>query len=210
VTGDPISAGFITSLARPGRNVTGVAIMQTELSGKRLELLTQAVPTARRIAIFANPGNPSTKGMVQETDSRASSLGVQLLRFEATDADRFDDVLAESISKRPEALMVLGDPIFSMNSRRLVDAVARHRLPAMWEWRDFVEDGGLMAYAPRLDDLIRRAALYVDKVLKGANPGDLPVEQAAKFELVINVKTAKALGLRIPSSLLLRADQVIE
>jgi ABC-type uncharacterized transport system substrate-binding protein len=210
VTGDPVHAGFITSLARPGWNVTGVAIMQTELSGKRLEILTQVLPAARLIAVLANPGNPGTKAMLHETEARAGGLGVQLLHVEAANPDRFADVLAEAARKRPDALVVLGDPLFTVNSRRLVEAAARYRLPAMWEWREFVEAGGLMAYAPRVDDLIRRAALYVDKVLRGAKPADLPVEQATKFELVINLKTAKALGLTIPPSLLARADQVIE
>jgi putative ABC transport system substrate-binding protein len=210
VSGDPVSAGFIISLARPGANVTGLAIMLTELSGKRLEILTQALPTARLIAVLANPGNPSTKAMLHETEARASALGVQLLRFEATDPDRFAEVLAEAARKRPHALLVVGDPMFTRNSHRLVEAVARHRLPAIWEWRDFVDAGGLMAYGPRLDDLSRRAATYVDRVLKGAKPSDLPVEQATTFEFVINMKTAKALGLTIPPALLLRADQVIE
>jgi putative ABC transport system substrate-binding protein len=210
VAGDPVSTGFISSLSRPGGNVTGLAIMTTELSGKRLEILTQAVPTARIIAVLANPGNPPTRATIHEIEARARALGVQLIRFEATDRERLVDVLAEAARKRPDALLVLPDPLFTLNSRRLVEAAAQHRLPAMWEWREFVEAGGLIAYAPRIDDLIRRAAVYVDKILKGAKAADLPVEQASSFELVINLKTAKALGLTIPPSVLARADQVIE
>ena len=210
MTGDPVSAGYVTSLARPGGNVTGLTIQGRELSGKRLEILTQALPKARLMAVLANPQVPSTKAMLHETQARASALGVRLLHFEAAHPDRFSDVLAEVARKRPDALVVLSDPMFTRNGRRLVEVVARHRLPSMWEWRDFVDDGGLMSYGPRLDDLIRRAAVYVDKILKGAKPGDLPIEQPTKYELVINLKTAKALGLTIPPSLLQRADQVIE
>ena len=210
VSGDPVSAGFVASLARPGANVTGLAIMHTELSGKRLELLTQAIPTARRIAVLANPTNPSTPAMLHETEVRAHALGVQLLRFEASTPAHLAGALAAAARARADALVALGDPMFSLNSERLVEAAAKHRLPAIWEWRWFVEAGGLMTYAPRLEDLHRRAATYVDRILKGAKPGELPVEQPTKFELVINLKTAKVLGLTIPQSLLLRADQVVE
>ena len=210
VSGDPVSAGFVASLARPGANVTGLAIMQTELSGKRLELLTQALPVARRIAVLANPANPSTSAMLRETEARARSLGVQVLRFEATAPDQLAGAVAAAAREGADALAVLGDPMFNLNSRRLVQAAAQHRLPAIWEWRAIAEAGGLMAYAPQLEDLQRRAATYVDRILKGAKPGELPVEQAAKFDLTINLKTAKALGLTIPQLLLLRADHVIE
>jgi len=184
--------------------------MHTELSGKRLEILTQAFPTARRIAVLANPANPATPAMRRETETRASAIGVQLLPLEANAPEGLADVLAAAAQKNPDALVVLGDPMFHFNRRQLVQAAARHRLPAIYEWREFVEAGGLMAYGPRIEDLQRRAATYVDRVLRGAKPGDLPVEQATRFELVINLKTAKALGLTIPPALLLRADQVIE
>lgn len=210
VSGDPISAGFIGSFARPGGNITGLAIMHTELSGKRLEILAQALPTARRIAVLANPANPSTAAMLQETEARARPLGVQILRFEATAPDQLTSAVAAAARERADALAVLGDPMFNRNSRRLVQAAAEHRLPAIWEWRSIVEAGGLLAYAPELEDLQRRAAAYVDRILRGANPGELPVEQPTKFDLAINLKTAKALGLIIPQSVLLRADHVIE
>ena len=210
VTGDPVSAGFVASLGRPGANVTGLAIMHTELSGKRLEILTQALPTARRIAVLANPENPSTPAMLDATERSASALGVRLLRFEAAAPEKAARALAAAARERADALVVLADPMFFSNRRRLVEAATQHRLPSMWEWREYVEAGGLLAYGPLLDDLYRRAATYVDKILKGARPADLPVEQPTKFDLVINMKTAKALGLTIPQSLLLRADRVIE
>jgi putative ABC transport system substrate-binding protein len=184
--------------------------MHTELSGKRLELLAQALPTARRIALLANPANPATALMQRETEARASAIGVQILPFEASDPKRLADVLTAVAQKRPDALVVLGDPMFFANQRHLLKAAARHRLPAIWEWPEFADAGGLMAYGPRVDDLHRHAAMYVDRVLRGAKPADLPVEQSTKFELVINLKTAKTLRLTIPQSLLLRADQVIE
>ncbi len=210
VSGDPVTAGFVASLGRPGGNVTGLAIMHTDLSGKRLEILTQAVPTATRIAVLSNPGNPSTSAMLRETEARARSLGVRVLRFEATAPDQLARAVAAAARDRADALAVLGDPMFNLNRQRLVEAAAQHRLPAVWEWREFVEAGGFMAYAPHLADLQRRAATYVDRILKGAHPGTLPVEQPTKFELVINLKTAKTLGLTIPPSFLARADQVIE
>jgi ABC-type uncharacterized transport system substrate-binding protein len=210
VSGDPVSAGFVASLARPGANVTGLAIMHTELSGKRLEILKEALPMARRIAVLANPANPSTAAMFRETESRARSLGVEVLRFEATAPDQLASAVAAAARDGADALAVLGDPMFNRNSHRLVQAAAQHRLPAIWEWRTIVEAGGLMAYAPRLEDLQRRAATYVDRIFKGAKPGELPVEQPTKFDLAINLKTAKALGLILPRSLLQRADHVID
>jgi putative ABC transport system substrate-binding protein len=209
-TGDPVSAGFASSLARPGGNITGVAIMHTELSGKRLELLTAAVPNIARIAVMANPENPSTPAMWDETEGRARALGVTVVRFEATATEQFSSVLGSIVRQRLGALVVLGDPFFFRHSQQLVRLALQHRLPAIYEWRAFAEAGGLMAYGPNLDDLRRRAAAYVDKLLKGVPPGELPIEQPEKFELVVNLKTARAFGLTIPPSLLVRADQVIE
>lgn len=209
ISGDPVSAGFVASLARPGANVTGLAIMHTELSGKRIEILKEALPMARRIAVLANPANPSTAAMVRETESRARSLGVRVLRLEASAPDQLAGAVAAAAREGADALVVLGDPMFNRHSHRLVQAAAQHRLPAMWEWRTIVEAGGLMAYGPRLEDLQRRAATYVDRILKGANPGELPVEQPATFDFAINLKTAKALGLILPRSVLQRADHVI-
>jgi putative ABC transport system substrate-binding protein len=210
VSADPVSTGFVASLARPGANVTGLAIMHTELSGKRLEILTQALPTARRIALLVNPANPSTPAVRRETEARALAIGVKLLLFEVSAPERVAKVMAAVAKEHPDALVVQGDPLFTVTRPQLLEAAARHRLLAMWELRGFVEAGGLMSYGADPNELYRRAATYVDRILRGTNPGDLPVEQATKFELVINLKTAKALGLTIPQSLLQRADQVIE
>jgi putative tryptophan/tyrosine transport system substrate-binding protein len=208
--GDPIAAGFVSNLARPGGNITGVAIMHTELSGKRLEFLFDAIPAAKRIAVLSNPRNPSTPPMLQETVARSRALGIETVPFEATTVDQLASRFAVMAQQRVAGLVVLGDPFFYEERRKLVSLALQHRLPAVYEWGDMAEAGGLMAYGPRRADLRRRAAEYVDRILKGAKPGDLPVEQPTKFELVINLKTAKALGLTIPPSLLLRADQVIE
>jgi putative ABC transport system substrate-binding protein len=209
-TGDPVSAGFVSSLARPGGNITGVAIMHTELSGKRLEFLTAAVPGVKRVAILANPKNPSTPAMLDETEKRGRELGVELLRFDATVPSEFASQFAAMARQRIGAVVVLGDPLFYHESRSIVGLALGHRVAGMYEWREMAEAGGLMAYGPRRDDLRRKAATFVDKLLKGAKPADLPIEQAERFELVINLKTSKALGLTIPPSLLARADQVIE
>jgi len=208
--GDPVSAGFVSSLARPGGNITGVAIMHTELSGKRLEFLTQVVPGTKRIAVLANPKNPSTPAMLDETEKRARALGVHLLRFEATTAGQFVGLFASMARQRIGALDVLGDPFFYSQSPDIVRLALQHGFAGIYEWRAMAEAGGLMSYGPRLDDLRRKAATFVDKLLKGAKPSDLPIEQPEKFELVINMKTAKALGLTIPPSLLVRADEVIQ
>ena len=160
--------------------------------------------------MLANPANPATPVMRRETEARASAIGVQILPFEASVPERLADVLTAAAQQRPDALVVLADPMFFANRRHLLEATARHRLPAIWEWPEFAETGGLMAYGPRVYDLHRHAATYVDRVLRGAKPADLPVEQATKFELVINLKTATALGLTIPQSVLQRADQVIQ
>jgi len=210
MSADPVGAGFVASLARPGANITGLAIMHTELSGKRLEILVQALPTARRIAMLANPANPATPVMRRETEARASAIGVQILPFEASAPERLADVLAAAALKRPDALVVLGDPMFFANRRHLLEAAARHRLPAIWEWPEFAEAGGLMAYGSSIAANFRRAATYVDKILKGAKPADLPVEQPTRYELVVNLKTAKALGITVPATVLASADEVIE
>jgi len=210
VSADPVSTGFVASLARPGANVTGLAIMHTELSGKRLEILTQALPTARRIALLVNPANPSTPVVRRETEARALAIGVKLILFEASAPERVAKVMAAVAKERPDALVVQGDPLFFVTRQQLLEAAARHRLPAMWELRGFVEAGGLMSYGADPNELYRRAATYADRILRGTKPGDLPVEQATKFELVINLKTARALGITIPSPVLLRADHVVE
>ena len=211
--GDPVGSGLVTSLARPGGNVTGLSNLAPELVGKCLELLKQAVPGVSRVAVLWQPGavgERTEKDMLKEAEVAARALGVRLQFVEARGPEDFDRAFSDMTRARAGALTVLGSAMFFSERRRLVDLAAKNRLPAVYPWREFVDAGGLMAYGPDLADLFRRAATYVDKILKGAKPADLPVEQPTKFELVINLKTAKALGLTIPPSLLGRADQVIE
>jgi len=210
--GDPVGSGLVTSLARPGGNVTGVSNLSLELVAKRLELLKQAVPGVSRVAVLWQPGvlDEHTEDIRKGAEVAARALGVQLQFVEARSPKDFDRAFSEITRARPGALTVLPSSMFLIERRRLVDLTAKNRLPAVYFVREFVDAGSFMSYGPDLPDLNRRAATYVDKILKGAKPGDLPIEQPTKFELVINLKTAKALGLTIPPSLLQRADQVIE
>jgi ABC-type uncharacterized transport system substrate-binding protein len=211
IAADPVASGLVTSLARPGGNVTGLSGLP--LVGKRLELLTQAVPGVSRVAVLWQPGGQgerTDKDMVKEADVAARALGVRLQVVEARGPDDFDRAFSGMTRARADALLVLGGTMFITERRRLVDLAAKNRLPAVYQWREFVGAGGLMAYGVNTADLYRRAATYVDKILKGTKPADLPVEQPTKFELVINLKTAKALGLTIPQSVLGRAGEVIQ
>src|SRR5262245_26397711 len=211
--GDPVGSGLVTSLSRPGGNVTGVTNQSLDLLGKRLELLTQAVPKVSLVAVLLHPeglGGQTARDMRKEVDAAGRALNARLQVVEARGPDDFDRAFSKMTSPRASALVVLPATVFIFERRRLVDLAAKHRIPAVYSFRDFVEVGGLMSYGPDGADLFRRAAAHVDKILKGAKPADLPVEQPTKFELVINLKTAKALGLTIPQSVLLRADQVIE
>jgi putative tryptophan/tyrosine transport system substrate-binding protein len=210
---DPVGSGLVTSLARPGGNVTGLSILAPALVGKRLELLTQALPGVSRVAVLWQPGGHDERtdnDILKEAGVAARVLGVRLQFVEARGPADFDRAFSDMTRARAGALTVLTGIMFLNERRRLVDLTAKNRLPAVYGGRDFVDAGGLLSYGPNLDDLYRHAATYVDNILKGAKPGDLPVEQPTKFELVINLKTAKALGLTIPPSLLQRADQVIE
>jgi ABC-type uncharacterized transport system substrate-binding protein len=210
---DPVMDGLVTSLARPGGNVTGLSSLGSELVAKRLELLKQAVPGVSRVAVLWHPGalgERTEKDMLKEAEVAARALGVRLQFVEARGPADFDRAFSDMTRARVDALTLLTSTMFLSERRRLVALAAKHRLPAVYPWRDVVDAGGLMSYGPDLADLFRRAATYVDKILKGAKPGDLPVEQPTKFELVINLKTAKALGLTIPQSLLQRADEVIQ
>jgi len=210
---DPVASGLVTSLARPGGNVTGASILSPELVGKRLELLTQAVPGVSRVAVLWLPGalgERTEKDMLKEADVAARALGVRLEVVEARGPADIDRAFSDMTRVRAGALTVLPSLTFLREHRRLVDLAAKHRLPAVYTVKEYVDAGGLMSYGANIADLFRRSATYVDKILKGAKPADLPVEQPTKFELVINLKTAKALGLTIPQSLLGRADQVIE
>jgi len=210
---DPVTDGLVTSLARPGGNVTGLSNLAAELVGKRLEQFKQAVPGVSRVAVLWQPGGlgeRTEKGMLKGAEVAARALGVRLQFVEARSPADFDRAFTEMTRARADALTVLPSTMLNTERRRLVDLAAKNRLPAVYPWRESVDAGGLMSYGPNLADLFRRAAIYVDKILKGAKPADLPVEQPTKFELVINLKTAKALGITVPHSLLLRADQVIE
>jgi putative tryptophan/tyrosine transport system substrate-binding protein len=210
---DPVGSGLVTSLARPGGDVTGLSMLAPELVGKCLEQLKQAVPGVSRVAVLWHPGahgERTDKDMLKEAEVAARALGVRLQFVEARGPADFDRAFSDMTRARAGALTVLTSNMFFIERRRLVDLAAKHRLPAVFQWREGVDAGALMAYGPNVTDLFRRAATYVDRVLKGAKPGDLPVEQPTKFELVINLKAAKALGLTIPQSVLARADQVVE
>jgi putative tryptophan/tyrosine transport system substrate-binding protein len=207
---DPVGSGLVTSLARPGGNLTGLSALSPELSGKRLQLLTEALPGASRVAVLWNPADPAKALDVRETQAAGQALGVRLQLLEVREPEEFESAFAAMARDRAEALITLGDPLTVSHRMRIVDLAAKSRLPTMYDVREFVEAGGLMAYGPSLADLFRRAAAYVDKILKGGKPGTLPVEQPMKFELIINIKTAKALGLTIPQSVLFLADQVIQ
>jgi putative tryptophan/tyrosine transport system substrate-binding protein len=210
---DPVSTGLVASLARPGGNVTGLSDLTPELVGKCLEQLKQAVPGVSRAAVLWQPGafgERTEKDMRKAAEVAARALGVRLQFVEARGPDDFDRAFSEMTRARAGALTVLPTAMFHSERRRLLDLAAKNRLPTVFPYRESVDAGGLMAYGPNVSDLFRRAATYVDKILKGAKPADLPVEQPTKFELVINLKAAKALGLTIPASVLVRADKVIE
>ena len=209
--GDPVALGLIESLARPGGNFTGLSFsVGMDTFGKELELLKETVPKVRRVAILSNPANPAHALTIGNVKAAAQSCGVRLQLLEAGEPNQFDGAFAAMAKARAEALLVAAEPMFSLHRARLADLAAKNRLPAAYGYRAHVEAGGLMSYGPRVPDLFRRAATYVDKILRGTKPADLPVEQPTKFELVINLKTAKALGLTIPPSLLGRADEVIQ
>ena len=209
--GDPERLGLVASLARPGGNVTGLAYsVGMDTLGKQVEFLKGVFPKLRRLAILSNPANPPHELAIKAVTASAGSLGVELQLLEARVPAEFESAFAAMARERADALLVLPDGIFALHRARLQDLAARTRLATMYGQREHVEAGGLMSYHPDFRDSFRRAATYVDKILRGAKPGDLPVEQPTKFELLINLKTAGALGLTIPRTLLLRADQVIE
>ena len=207
---DPIGAGFVASLARPGGNITGLSVMAPELSGKKLELLKEIVPKLSRVAVFGTSTLPGNAQSVKETELAAKTLGLQLQYLGVEDPKDLDTAFRNAVSWRAHAIIVLQSPVFGSRRKALVELAVKNRLPAMYSHSDYMDAGGLMFYGPNTSDLFRRAATYVDKILKGAKPADLPVEQPTSFELVVNLKTAKALGLTIPPSVLLQADRVIE
>ena len=205
----PDQTGLVASYPRPGGNITGVAFIGPEY-GKRLELLKEARPGLARVALIYNPENPGSVMALQETQRWATALGVRLEPHKFRGPHDFENVFGAIAGKRPDALMTTADPLIAAYSARIVDFAAKNRLLSMYPGREFVDAGGLMFYGGSIPEMYRRAAVYVDRILKGAKPADLPVEQPIKFDMVINLKTAKALGLTIPQSLLLRADQVIQ
>jgi len=208
---EPVELGLVTSLARPRGNVTGLAwSVNLEIIGKGIEMLKETVPKVRRVAVLANPANPGNVLAVRDVKAAARSSGVQLQILEARGPGDLDGVFAAMAKERVEALLVLADSMLTLHRVRIADFAAKNRLPSMHGLREEVEAGGLMSYGPTLVANFRRAATYVDKILKGAKPADLPIEQPTTFELVINLKTAKALGLTVPQSLLVRADEIIQ
>jgi putative ABC transport system substrate-binding protein len=209
VSGDAVAAGLISSLARPGGNVTGSTFISPEVTAKRLELLKEAFPRLRRVAVLLNPENPANPPILHAMELTAASLKVALQRFEVRGPSEFESAVTAMAKRRVDAVVITDDPMLIANLGELAALAVKSRLPSMG-FKEFAQAGGLMAYAVNLPELFRHAAVFVDKILKGAKPADLPVERAMRFELVINLKTAKALGLTIPRSFLSRADEVIQ
>jgi putative ABC transport system substrate-binding protein len=207
--GDPVGIGVVASLARPGANITGLSLLDTDLDGKRLELLQEAVPGLTRIAILWSANDPGMTLAFSRAEVAIRALGVAMQSLAVREPDDFPDAFQAAQAGRAEALIVMAQPFTLRHRAQILELVAKHRLPAVYTLRGFVDAGGLIAYGPNLADLFRRAATYVDKILKGAKPADLPVEQPMKFELVINLKAAQALDLTIPPTLLFQADEVI-
>jgi putative ABC transport system substrate-binding protein len=207
---DPVGAGLVKSLARPGGNITGLTIMSSQLGGKRLELLKETFPKISRVAVVIRSANPAGESAVKEIQVPAQSSGLQVLIVAMQKANEIAGIFSVMSKNRVQAFVLIPNPMFTYERERIVELAFKSRLPAIYPHRGFVETGGLISYAANPTDLFRRAASYVDRILKGANPADLPVEQPTKFELVINLKTAKTLGVAIPSNVLMWADKVIE
>ena len=210
IIGDPVAAGLVHSLARPGGNATGFSIVAPELSGKRLELLKEIVPEISPVAVMLNTRNPQSQFELNEMQAAARAMGLQLHPVQVSPEDTLEQAFAAMGTASVRALVVLTDPIFFSQRKRIVDLATRSRLPAMYFFQEFAEGGGLVSYGPSDTDLYRRSATYVDRILHGAKPGELPIQQPTKFDLIINLKAANALGLNISPLLLARADKVIE
>ena len=210
VVQDPVGSGLVANLARPGGNVTGISLMTPDLVGKQLHLLKEVVPKVSPVALLWNPDNPGSAAQLREAKAAARVLGVRLQTLEARDPQQIDSAFAAMTRERAGALLILLDTIFTNQQRQIADLAANRLLPSIFGVAEYAEAGGLMVYGANLLDLERRSATYVDRILKGARAADLPVEQPTKFELVINLRTAKAIGATIPPSLLLRADQIID
>jgi putative ABC transport system substrate-binding protein len=207
---DPIASGLVASLARPGGNITGLSRLSPELSGKQLELLKETVPTLSQLAVFENSAQPGNQQSLNEVERAAGALGVQLQTLNISGPTNIQTAFRTASKRRTNGLLVLSSPVLFAQRTEVVELAARNRLPAIYFALEFAEDGGLMSYGPSITDLFRRAATYVDKILKGAKPAELPVEQPTKFELIINLKAAKKIGLTIPANVLARADRVIK
>jgi putative tryptophan/tyrosine transport system substrate-binding protein len=209
-SGDPVGTGLVASLAKPGGNITGLSDIGPEISGKQLELLKEAFPTVSRVGFFLNPSNQSNRLRLKAAEATAGELKVQIQALEVQSANDLEKAFSTISNAQAQALMTVRDPAINVNQKRIVEFAAENRLPTMHMDKEPVEAGGLMSYGPDVPDLFRRAATYVDKILKGAKPADLPVERPIKFEFVINLKTAKQIGLTIPPNVLARADRVIK
>ena len=208
--GDPVGTGLVQNLARPEGNLTGLSSIAPDLEGKRLQLLREVVPTLSRVAMFFNSLNPFHVASVRQAGAAAQTLGLKLQPLDIRSADDFDSAFAAIRKERPDALFILADRVFLHNRQRIMDLAAEQRLPSINAYEELVEAGGLLSYGPSYEDMHKRAAIYVDKILKGAKPGSLPIEQPTKFTFTINLKTAKALGVTIPSQLLGLADRLVE
>ena len=208
--GDLVAAGLVAGLARPGGNVTGISVFGRELHPKRLQLLSEVVPQVEVIALLVNPTNVTSESVVRDTQEAAHANGRRLAILKAGTESEIDAALAALVQEHAGALIVASDPYFNSRREQIVALAARHAIPAIYDWREYTEAGGLMSYGPSLTDIYRQAGVYAGRVLAGAKPADLPIEQPMRFELVINLKTAQALGLTIPPSILGRADEVIE
>ncbi len=206
---DPVGSGFVASLARPGGNITGLSTLSPEISGKQLEMLKEIVPKLSRVTILGNSYEPGNPQAMKELEVAAGAFRLQLQYLELRSDKDIDPSFKAALAQSAQAALILGNPIASARRKQIAAGAAKSKLPAIYPWPEFVEDGGLMSYGASITDLFRRAATYVDKILKGAKPADLPVEQPTKFELVINLKTAKQIGLTIPPNVLARADRVI-
>ena len=210
LAGEAVSSGLVASLQRPGANLTGVSDMAVELSAKRLQLLKETFPKASLIAVLWNQDDLGMTLRYREIDSAARTLAVAVQPLGVRVPDDFDAAFSAMRRERPDALFLVADPLTTLNRKRVIEFAAAHHIPAMYEFSPLVQDGGLMSYGPSQDDLIRRTAYYVDRILKGSKPGDLPMEQPTRYYLFVNMKTANSLGVKIPDSILLRADKVIE
>jgi putative ABC transport system substrate-binding protein len=208
--GDPVGTGLVPSLARPGGNLTGLSSVAPDLEGKRLELLREVVPKVAHVAVFFNSLNPFHAVSIAQAQASARSMGMRLQEHDIRQSEDIDGAFAVMRKERPDALLILADRVFLHNRQRMMEFTEEQRLPNVNAYHELVEAGGLISYGPSYEDMHRRAAIYVDKILKGARPGDLPIEQPTKFTLSINLKAAKVLGIDIPSTLLARADEVIE